>query len=73
MEILYIQLLDDAYISISKQLTLMVGFVVQGHKYAIICYNLHKFPEDKSENCLKSGLKILFDFFDILDFFTLNI
>ncbi len=46
----------------------MVDFVVQGHKYAIICYNLHKFPEDKSENCLKSGLKILFDFFDILDF-----
>ncbi len=33
MEILSIQLSDDALISISKQLTLMTGFVVQGHKY----------------------------------------
>ncbi len=31
MEILFIQLSDDAYISILKKMTLMTGFVVQGH------------------------------------------
>ncbi len=30
MEILFIQLLGDAYISILKKLTLMPGFVLQG-------------------------------------------
>ncbi len=31
MEISFIQLSDDVEISISKKMTLMTGFVVQGH------------------------------------------
>ncbi len=36
MEILFIQLSDDAYISISIKSTLMTGFVLQGHIYIYI-------------------------------------
>ncbi len=33
MEILFIQLSDDIYISIKKKMTLKTAFVVQGHIY----------------------------------------
>ncbi len=38
MESLFVQLSDDIYISILKKLTLMIGFVVQGHIYRILHY-----------------------------------
>ncbi len=38
MEIWFIHLSDDAHISISQNLTLMTGFVLQGHIYVCVLY-----------------------------------
>ncbi len=53
MERLFIQLSDDVEISISKTMTLMTGFVVQGHTHYIYIY-------------IYSGIYLLVEFSSIM-------